>query len=146
MFSARQNADNFNINELTEAISLAHSRGVRVYVAVNTLVANEEMQDLINYLYQLAVAQVDAIIVQDLGVAEIIHRALPQMELHASTQMAIHNSQGVKYLEKMGFSRVVLAREVSLENIKLIKKQTPLELETFVHGALCICFSGSALW
>lgn len=145
MFSARQNANNFTIEELKEAVSYAHTRKTKVFVAVNTLIANEEMNDLINYLYQLAEAQVDALIVQDIGVADIIHKTLPQMELHASTQMAIHNSQGIKFLEKMGFSRAVLAREVSFENIKLIRKQTTLEIETFVHGALCICLSGQCL-
>lgn len=145
MFSARQNADNFTIEELKEAVDYAHQRRVRVYVAVNTLVSNEEVGHLIPYLYQLAQCQVDAVIVQDLGVAGIIRQGLPQMELHASTQMAVHNSQGIKFLEERGFSRVVLAREVSFENIKLIRERTSMELETFVHGALCICFSGQCL-
>ncbi|KJS87959.1 MAG: hypothetical protein JM58_02515 [Peptococcaceae bacterium BICA1-8] len=145
MFSARQNATNFTYEELKEAINFAHGRRVKVYVAVNTLVANEEIDKFITYLYQLAEVQVDAIIVQDLGIADIIRKSLPQMELHASTQMTIHNSPGVKFLEDMGFSRGVLAREVSFENIKLIKQNSSLGLETFVHGALCIAYSGQCL-
>lgn len=145
MFSARQYAGNFTSDQLKEAISFAHSRSVKIYVAVNTLIANGETSELIPYLYELAEAQTDAIIVQDLGVSNIIRKALPQLELHASTQMAIHNSEGVKFLEEMGFSRVVLAREVSFENIKIIREHSPLELETFVHGALCISYSGQCL-
>jgi len=145
MFSARQYAGNFNFDELKEAANLAHSRKVKIYAAVNTIIANGEIEQLISYLYQLAQVQVDAIIVQDLGVANIIRQALPRMELHASTQMAIHNSQGVKFLEEMGFNRAVLAREVSFANIKLIRQNSSLELETFVHGALCIAYSGQCL-
>jgi len=145
MFSARQYAGNFGFEEIKEAINFAHGRRVKVYVAVNTLIANEEIDKFITYLYQLAEVQVDAIIVQDLGIAHIIRKALPQMELHASTQMTVHNSPGVKFLEDMGFRRGVLAREVSFENIKLIKQTTFLELETFVHGALCIAYSGQCL-
>jgi putative protease len=145
MFSARQYANNFTIEELKKAVDYAHERSVKIYVAVNTLLTNDEIKDLIPYLYQLAEVHIDAIIVQDLGVASIIKNCLPQMELHASTQMAVHNSQGVKYLEKMGFTRVVLAREVSFENINLIKHNSSLELETFVHGALCVAYSGQCL-
>jgi len=145
MFSARQYANNFMEKELLEAVSYAHSRSVKIYVAVNTLVANEEINALVNYLYSLAKAQVDALIVQDLGVANLINNVLPQMELHASTQMAIHNSQGVNFLEEMGFKRCVLAREVSFENIHLIKESSSLELETFIHGALCVAYSGQCL-
>ncbi|MGI6226812.1 MAG: DUF3656 domain-containing U32 family peptidase [Peptococcales bacterium] len=145
MFSARQYAGNFNSEELKEAVNFAHNLNVKIYVAVNTLVANEEMNDLFRYLYQLAESQIDGIIVQDLGVSNIIRKTLPQIELHASTQMAIHNSLGVKYLENMGFSRAVLAREVSFDDIKLIREQSSLELETFVHGALCISYSGQCL-
>ncbi len=145
MFSARQYANNFSYKELIEAVEYAHSRGMKIHVAVNTLLANHEIKDLINYLYQLAEAQVDAIIVQDLGVAKLIRTALPDMELHGSTQMAVHNSAGVNFLEEMGFTRVVLAREVSLENISRIRENSSIELETFVHGALCISYSGQCL-
>jgi len=145
MFSARQYADNFQIPELTDAVNYAHTRNVKVYVTVNTLVLNREMKELVNFLYEVAQTNVDAFIVQDLGVAGLIRRLLPEIELHASTQMAVHNSSGVNFLEKMGFTRAVLAREVSLENIKEIRKNSSLELETFVHGALCIAYSGQCL-
>jgi len=145
LFSARQNADNFQGKELIDAVNYAHRRSVKIFVAVNTLIANQEIQILTNYLYQLANAQVDALIVQDLGIANLIRSSLPQMELHASTQMAVHNSAGVNFLEEMGFTRAVLAREVSLENIQLIKERTSLDLETFVHGALCVAYSGQCL-
>lgn len=145
MFSARQNANNFGYEELKEAVDYAHSRGVKIHVAVNTLLANLEVKDLLKYLYQLAEAQIDAIIVQDLGVAKLIRTALPEIEVHGSTQMAVHNSAGVQYLEDMGFTRAVLAREVSLENIRRIRENTSIELETFVHGALCVSYSGQCL-
>ncbi|MFZ5942487.1 MAG: DUF3656 domain-containing U32 family peptidase [Bacillota bacterium] len=145
MFSARQYANNFAGEELKDAVDFAHSRNVRTYVAVNTLIANNELKELVSYAYELAQYQVDGIIVQDLGAAAFIRNVLPEMELHASTQMAVHNSEGIKFLEKMGFTRGVLAREVSFENIKLIKEKTYLELETFVHGALCFAYSGQCL-
>lgn len=145
MFSARQYAPNFSDEELKEGINYAHLYGVRVYVAVNTLLDNNEFGELIEYLYDLWQSNVDAIIVQDLGVAWTIRKLLPEMEIHASTQMTIHNSPGVRMLEKMGISRVVLAREVSLDNIRLIGERTNLPLETFVHGALCVSYSGQCL-
>ena len=103
MFSARQYADNFQIPELTDAVNYAHTRNVKVYVTVNTLVLNREMKELVNFLYEVAQTNVDAFIVQDLGVAGLIRRLLPEIELHASTQMAVHNSSGVNFLEKNGF-------------------------------------------
>lgn len=145
MFSARQYAPNFSSGELSQAVEYAHLHGVRVYVAVNILVDNGEIPELLDYLYTLYTSRVDAIIVQDLGTAALIRRLLPQMELHASTQMTIHNGAGVRFLEEMGFSRVVLAREVSLKNIKLIGEKSSLPLEVFVHGALCVSYSGQCL-
>lgn len=144
-FSARQKADNFSREQMAEGISYAHARGCNVHVAVNTLVNNAEIGDLIEYAYQLAELHVDAVIVQDLGVAHILRETLPQLELHASTQMAVHNTPGVMFLEQQGFSRIVLARETSLEAIKKIKACTSVELEVFTHGALCVSYSGQCL-
>lgn len=144
-FSARQNAANFTLEELKEAIDYAHLYGVRVYAAVNTLIANSEFSELFDYIFALNNLNIDALIIQDLGAVRAIKAIFPEIPLHASTQMTIHNSWGVKFLKKMGFSRAVLAREVSLENIKLIKEETKLPLEVFVHGALCVSFSGQCL-
>jgi putative protease len=145
LFNARQFADNFSIEEIKERVRYAHLRGVRVYVTVNTLLTNEELPVLTDYLYQLYEAQVDALIVQDLGAAELMRILLPHMRIHASTQMTIHNSPGVRFLQEWGFVRVVLAREVSLSNIARIKEKTDLPLEVFVHGALCVSYSGQCL-
>lgn len=144
-FSARQKAENFTREQMAAGIAYAHQRGCAVHVAVNTLVRNEEIGDLITYGYELAELGVDAVIVQDLGAAHILQQTLPQLPLHASTQMAIHNTAGVKFLEEQGFARVVLARETSLEAIKKIKEQTNIDLEVFIHGALCVAYSGQCL-
>lgn len=144
-FSARQKAENFTREQMEAGIAYAHQRGCAVHVAVNTLVNNEEIGDLIAYCYLLAQLGVDGVIVQDLGAAHILRETLPQLPLHASTQMAVHNGAGVQFLEAQGFSRVVLARETSLESIRAIKAQTAVELEVFVHGALCVAYSGQCL-
>lgn len=144
-FSARQKAENFTREQMAAGIAYAHQRGCAVHVAVNTLVHNEEIGDLITYGYALAELGVDAVIVQDLGAAHILRQTLPQLPLHASTQMAIHNIAGVKFLEEQSFARVVLARETSLAAIKKIKEQTNIDLEVFVHGALCVAYSGQCL-
>ena len=144
-FSARQKAENFTREQMAAGIAYAHQRGCAVHVAMNTLVRNEEIGDLITYGYVLAELGADAVIVQDLGAAHILRQTLPQLPLHASTQMAIHNTAGVKFLEEQGFARVVLARETSLDAIKKIKAQTNLDLEVFVHGALCVAYSGQCL-
>ncbi|CUH96201.1 hypothetical protein P22_2290 [Propionispora sp. 2/2-37] len=145
LFGARAYADNFNEEELAEAVKLAHLRGVLVYVTVNTLVDNQEIQDLISYMQYLDRIHVDAIIVQDIGVADIARQVIPSMPLHASTQMTIHNLDGVLFLAKNGFSRAVLARELSLEDIRYICRYSPIEIEIFIHGALCISYSGQCL-
>lgn len=145
VFNARQHAENFSLADMKEKVRYAHLHGVRVYVTVNTLITNEELPELIKYLYDLYENQVDAVIIQDLGVAYLVRRLLPHMVIHASTQMTIHNSVGIRFLEERGFARVVLAREVSLQNIALLKKRTQLDLEVFVHGALCVSYSGLCL-
>lgn len=144
-FSARQKADNFTKEQMAAGVQYAHERGCKVHVAVNTLINNDEIGELVVYGYQLAELGVDAVIVQDLGAAHLLQETLPQLSLHASTQMAIHNIPGVQFLEQQGFERVVLARETSLEAIRRIKANSVVELEVFVHGALCVAYSGQCL-
>ncbi|MEG6586487.1 DUF3656 domain-containing U32 family peptidase [Dendrosporobacter sp. 1207_IL3150] len=145
MFGARAYAPNFDDEQLVEAIRNAHLRGVYVYVAVNTLVDNSEMRQLIDYLEFLYEAGADGIIVQDIGVAYVARKVVPGLPIHASTQMTVHNLEGVQFLHSIGFSRIVLAREVSLEDIKYICSNTEAEIEVFIHGALCISYSGQCL-
>ncbi|KYZ77651.1 peptidase U32 [Anaerosporomusa subterranea] len=145
MFGARHYAPNFDDETLAGVVRYAHVRGVSVYITVNTLVDNSEIPALVSYLRFLYEIGVDAILVQDVGVASIAAKVVPHMPLHASTQMTIHNLAGVEFLAKQGFTRVVLAREVSLNDIKYICRHSPIEIETFVHGALCICYSGQCL-
>lgn len=144
-FSARQYAQNFDDEALKKAVEYCHIRGVKVFVTVNTLVSNEEFSQLGEYLTFLYNIDVDAVIVQDLGVAKLVKDLLPNFEIHASTQMSVHNLEGVKFLEEKGFKRVVLAREMSKEEIAWIQKNTKLDIEVFVHGALCIGYSGQCL-
>lgn len=145
MFGARNFAGNFTIEELTEAVTYAHLYGVKVYVTVNTLVYENEIPTLLEYVDQLVRIPVDALIIQDIGVLDLIHQTYPDLELHASTQMHIHSLEGVQFAEKLGCSRAVIAREVDIDTIRLIKQHTKLELEVFVHGALCISYSGQCL-
>ena len=145
LFNARQYASNFSNEELIEAVSYAHLREVRVYVTVNILLDDTEVGEALDYTRFLHEIGVDAVIVQDIGFAAIVREILPGLELHASTQMAINNLQGAKHLEKLGFKRAVLAREVDAEEIKYIAQNSKLELEVFVHGALCYSYSGQCL-
>ena len=140
-FNARQNAENFP--SLGEAVSYCHARGAAVHVTVNTLVSASELDAVCETLREAAEAGADAVIVQDLAVARLVREACPSLALHASTQMAVHNPDGVKLLESLGFRRVVLARELSLREIEAICRATPLEVECFVHGALCMSMSGA---
>lgn len=144
-FGARHYAANFSDEELAAAVKYAHLRGVAVHVTVNTLVDDSEFSTLLRYLRYLYEIGTDAIIVQDLGVASAARQVVPDMPLHASTQMTVHNLSGVRLLEEMGFTRVVLARELSLPEIAHIVQNTSLEVEIFIHGALCICYSGQCL-
>jgi len=144
-FSARASAANFDLEELQKAVRYAHERQVKVYVTVNILVADQEFQELLDYFFTLHEIGVDAVILQDIGVAELIHMILPEMETHASTQMTVNTSWGVHHLEVLGFCRAVLARETSADEMKIIADQTPLDLEVFVHGALCVGYSGQCL-
>ncbi|AGB41286.1 collagenase-like protease [Halobacteroides halobius DSM 5150] len=144
-FNARNRAQNFDLVELKSAFDYAHIRGVKVYVTVNTLHKNKEIKDVLQFVGEIYQAGADGVIVQDLGTARLIRAYFPDLELHASTQLTIHNLAGAKYLEELGFSRVVLARELSLSEIKEIINNTNLKVETFIHGALCICYSGQCL-
>ncbi len=143
-FSARASAVNFNREELITAAKYCHTYGVKLHVTLNTLIYENEYDELFEAISQICEAGVDAVIVQDLAVAKYIKEACPELALHASTQMAIHNAEGAREAFRLGFSRVVLARELSLEEIRMIRKNTPkeLELEAFVHGALCMSVSG----
>lgn len=144
-FSARAKATNFDKNELLEAIKYAKLRNVSVHLALNTLIKNDEFNDAVNLAIDAYNLGVDAIIIQDLGLASFLLKNYPEIPLHASTQMTIHNLDGVKQLESFGFSRVVLARELSIDEIKHIRENTSIELEVFIHGALCISYSGQCL-
>lgn len=144
-FSARQDAENFSLEQLLEAVPYAHSRGCRIYVAINTLISGSEMPEAIKLAETLGDLGVDGLIVQDLGLAANLRLLLPEIPLHASTQMTIHNAQGIAFLAELGFTRVVLARELSLVEITEIVKNSPLECEVFAHGALCFSYSGDCL-
>lgn len=145
-FSARATAANFDEEKLGEFAGYAHSLGRKVYVALNTLIQENELDDLLKNLDICVRCGVDALIVQDFGVAHVVKNAYPELELHASTQMAVHNKEGALALQKAGFSRVVLARELSLSEIKEIAAIPGLETEAFVHGALCYSYSGLCLF
>ncbi len=140
--NARRNAQNFDALQLKEAVRRCHERGVRVLLTVNTLLYDEEFPLLRDTLWNACEAGVDALILQDLGAVSLVKQMAPGMRLHASTQMGIHSLEGAKALEGLGFSRVVLARELTKEEIAFIAQNTSLELEVFVHGALCMCVSG----
>jgi len=144
-FSARQYASNFGDEELLEAVRYCHIYGVKVYVTVNTLVHNRELENALEYLRFLYNNGVDAVIMQDVGLIRAAAGTLPGLTIHGSTQMTIHNSSGIQVLRGLGVKRVVLAREMTLSDIALIKRLTGMELEMFVHGALCICYSGQCL-
>ncbi len=145
-FSARAKAKNFSYKQLNDICSYAKEKNVKIFVTVNTLIKDSEIKDVIKSLEQISFARADGIIVQDLGVANIAKRYFPNICLHASTQLTVHNTYGVKQAENMGFKRVVLARELSFEEIKSIKNNTNIELEVFCHGALCFCVSGLCLF
>ena len=144
-FSARAGADNFTMDSLEGWIDYCHLRGVSVHLAANTLVKEREARDFLSYICTAYRLGIDAVIVQDIGMAAEIKRLCPELSLHASTQMTVTCAEGVKYLESMGFERVVLARELTAREIMEIRRRTKAELEVFVHGALCFCYSGQCL-
>lgn len=142
-FNARRNAENFSGGALNDAVKYCHAFGVKVYVALNTLVFDKELFSLYKTVADIAKSGADAVIVQDFAAINAVKEICPSLHLHASTQMAIHNLEGAKVLESLGFSRVVLAREMSLEEIRAVAKNTSLETEVFVHGAHCMSVSGN---
>ncbi len=144
-FNARLNAHNFDEKELRDAVDFCHSRGVKAYVTFNTLVYDRELPDALRYAEQLYLAGVDALILADVGLSRLIHRFFPDFELHASTQLSGHNIAAAEALAGEGFSRMVCARELSRENITALVKQSPIEIEMFIHGAMCVCHSGQCL-
>lgn len=144
-FSARKYAGNFTEEEMTEAVRYCHILGVRVYVTLNTLIADSEWEEMEKYLRFLGSIHIDGLLVQDLGVARAARRLIPDIPLHASTQMTVSNLDGVEILKSFHFRRAVLSREVSIEEMKQICGQTDMEIEVFVHGALCVCYSGQCL-
>ena len=144
-FGARAYADNFDNEEMERAVRFAHLHQVQIFVTVNTLVDDGEMNALATYLRFLNTIKVDGIIVQDLGVINLAKKIVPELPLHASTQMTITNEAGVKFAAACGMSRAVLARELSLEDIRKICAVSPIEIEVFIHGALCVCYSGQCL-
>jgi len=144
-FGARNYALNFSNEEIVEAINYAHIYGVKVYITVNTLIYEDEVNRFIEYVDFLHKNNVDALIIQDLGMMDLVRKTYPNLELHASTQMHIHNLEGVLFAQKMGLKRAVLAREVSIDEIEKIKQNSNIELEIFVEGALCVSYSGQCL-
>lgn len=143
-FGARAYADNFTDDELVDAINIAHLYGVKVYVTVNTLLFDSEIEEALKYIEFLHTNGVDALIMQDVGLINLVHNMYPSLEIHASTQMHVHNEDTLKFLENLGVKRVVFARELTRDYINSIK--TPLEKEVFIHGALCISYSGQCLF
>lgn len=142
-FNARMRAENFSKENIREFISLAHSFGVKIYITINTLLNDDDFDELVSLVKVLTNAKADAFIVQDLGVAHVLKTCFKNITLHASTQMGIHNLEGALVAEKLGFKRIVLSRETTLKDIEEIHKNTNLEIEYFVQGALCVAFSGN---
>ena len=140
--NARRNAANFGTEELASAVKYCHERNVKVYVTLNILVSDEELETAVHTAEEAINAGADGFIVQDLGLAKILHEQFPKVRLHASTQCSVNSPEGFKALEEAGFVRAVIPREMSLEEIKEIRKATDMELELFVHGALCMSVSG----
>lgn len=145
-FSARASAANFDRDELQRAAEYAHLRGVRLLVTVNTLLADAELPAALSYVHWLYETGIDAVIVQDLGLAALIKATLPGIEVHGSTQMTVHSLDGVRYLERLGLDQVVLARELSLREVAHIAAEARIGIETFIHGALCVSYSGQCLF
>jgi putative protease len=145
-FGARAFAGNFEDDKLIDAVDYAHQMGVKIYITANTIIKDEEIGDFLNYIDFLYEIGVDAVILQDLGMIDIISKRIPDLELHASTQMTASTAQDVLFLKELGISRVVLSRELSYDEISAIKTETNIEVEAFVHGALCVSYSGKCLF
>ncbi|WP_164102427.1 U32 family peptidase [Candidatus Laterigemmans baculatus] len=144
-FNARARAQNFGLDDLPEVLRQLHRRGLRGYVTLNTLVFPSELPRIAEALQRIAESGVDAVLVQDLGLARLVRQTCPELELHASTQMTMTSSEGIEVARRLGVSRVVLARELSISEIRKIREKTEMPLEVFVHGALCVAYSGQCL-
>lgn len=144
-FSARAYASNFDNETMMNAVDYAHSYGVKVYVTMNTLLKQSELKEALKYVGYLYEIGVDALIIQDTGLINLSKKVYPKFELHASTQMTVHNGEGALYFREKGLQRIVLSRELSLDEIKHISTDLGIETEIFVHGALCVCYSGQCL-
>lgn len=142
-FNARMKADNISLDNLTELVDYAHLKSVKMYVTINTLVSNSELKELVDMVGKCIECGVDAFIVQDYGVIGVLKSVYPNIVLHGSTQLGVHNVRGARVAKSLGLSRVVLSREVTLEDIEEISKNVDIELEVFVQGAMCVCFSGN---
>lgn len=144
-FNARRNAQNFTDEQIKNAIEYCHARGVKVHITLNTLIKDGELSEVYEAIRKIAELGADAVIVQDLGVAKAVKTICPSLEMHASTQMTVGTLEGLKLLKELGFSRAVLPRELSLDEIKYLCERSPIDLEIFIHGALCMCVSGQCL-
>src|SRR5207253_8727258 len=147
-FSARAEAENFTLDEVAEVTAYAHALQPRrrVFVTINTLIRQDELPELVEVIAALADLGVDALIIQDLGVYHVVRRHFPELELHASTQLAVHNRAGAEVLRQLGFTRAVLARELTFEEVRDITSSSGIETEVFIHGALCYSYSGLCLF
>lgn len=145
LFNARASANNFDEELLKEAIKYCKIRDVKTHLTLNTLIKNKEFESAINLAKLAYESGIDAIIVQDLGLAKFLIQNIPDLPIHASTQMTTHNLEGVLALQHLGFKRVVLSRELSIDEIEYICKNCDVEIEVFIHGALCISYSGQCL-
>jgi len=144
-FNARERAKNFAVEDLPELIEFVHRRGVKAYVTLNTLAFPSELAEVERLVRQIATAGVDAVLVQDIGVARLVRAICPDLGIHASTQMTLTSAECIQVAEELGIERVVLARELSIDEIRKIRSQTAMPLEVFVHGALCVAYSGQCL-
>lgn len=140
--NARESAKNFSDEELKDAVEYCHLRGVKVYITLNTIVSDKEIRELENYIRFLSEINIDGVILQSLGLASCVRCVAPHLEIHASTQLSVHSLDGVMQMKELGFTRAVLARELSAKDIEYICKNSPIEIEAFIHGALCMCYSG----
>ena len=146
LFNARASASNFDYDELENVINYCALRNVRTHLTLNILIKDSEFNDAIMMAKRVYELGIDALIVQDVGLAQALMKLFPDLPIHASTQMTIHNLKGVQELEKLGYSRAVLSRELSIQEIEYICNNSNIEIETFIHGALCISYSGQCLF
>ncbi|MDU7926034.1 MAG: peptidase U32 family protein, partial [Finegoldia magna] len=144
-FSARAYAENFTVEDVKEVVKYCHLRNVKVYVTLNTLIKQSEIHKAIDYVNRLYNIDIDALIVQDIGLAYLVNKLFPDLNLHASTQMNINNLNGALIAKELGFKRIVLARETDIEELKNIRNNCDIEIEVFIHGSLCVCQSGQCL-